>query len=172
MCCWLAATRRGRECSWQVVWALKKQRFLHKHRGVWNELQNFKNVEASFVACWVSVPIRGHEVTWHPQGVPEGPWLKWKTWVKGSFRLRPNVRMMAVVEVTGPFMVGLITDRAPGFPLVSLSVLKKAKCGPSPLQPVEMYLDCDSVFQNIGPLQSKTCSQGSILLVHNGKTLK
>lgn len=161
MCCWLAATRRGRECSWQVVWALKKQRFLHKHRGVWNELQNFKNVEASFVACWVSVPIRGHEVTWHPQGVPEGPWLKWKTWVKGSFRLRPNVRMMAVVEVTGPFMVGLITDRDPGFPLVSLSVLKKAKCGPSPLQPVEMYLDCDSVFQNIGPLQSKTCSQGS-----------
>lgn len=55
--------------------------------------------------------------------------MKWKIWVKGSFRSRFNVRMTVVVEVIGFFMVGFIIDRVFGFFLVLVFVLKKVKCG-------------------------------------------
>lgn len=57
----LAASRRGREYSWQVVWALKEQGFLHKGRRVCNELQNLNYVEASSTPCGASAPSRHQE---------------------------------------------------------------------------------------------------------------
>lgn len=108
VCSWLATTRRGRECSWQVVWALKEQEFWRKVRGVLNGLQNLKNAEASFTAYGVDVLSTGHKWMWHSQGFrevfpveAEGP---------GWRGLRPNIaEMMVVAEVTGMFMVGPTT---------------------------------------------------------------
>lgn len=57
----LAVSRRERECSWQVVLALKEQEFSHEDGGVWNWLQSLKNVETSFTSCGVSAPSKCQE---------------------------------------------------------------------------------------------------------------